>query len=379
LSSIRRYNDYYIVKKKKGMTVNMDIRIEKTTNPKNKPTDKEFGSIGFGTIFTDHMLMIDYKGGSGWHDARIVPYGPLSLDPASTCFHYGQLIFEGMKAYKVDDDKVVLFRPDQNMARMNNSCERMCIPPIDEKETLDAIATLVRLDKGWVPAAPGTSLYVRPFIISNEPLLNVHPANSYLFITILSPVGAYYKSGLNPVKIYVEDNYVRAVKGGTGFAKCAGNYASSLKSQIEADKKGYSQVLWLDGVERKYIEEVGSMNVFFVIDGEVVTPELNGSILPGITRKSVIEVVKSWNMPISERRIAIDELARLYKDGKVQEAFGAGTAAVISPIGELKWGDLVMRFSDGKIGAVSQKLYDEISGIQTCKKEDKFGWVYAVN
>jgi branched-chain amino acid aminotransferase len=219
---------------------------------------------------------------------------------------------------------------------------------------------------------------VRPFILANEAFLGVHPSSSFIFATILSPVGAYFKDGLSPVRIYVEDNYVRAVKGGTGFAKCAGNYAASLKSQEEATKAGYSQVLWLDGVERKYIEEVGGMNIFFVIDGEVVTPELNGSILPGVTRKSVIQLVKSWGLTMSERKISIQELADAYKAGKAQEAFCAGTAAVISPIGELKWGDLVMRFNDGKIGQVSQKLYDEITGIQTGAAEDKFGWVYTV-
>jgi branched-chain amino acid aminotransferase len=356
----------------------VNIRIEKTTQPKKRPTDQELGNISFGTVFSDHMLLIDYVKGRGWHDARIVPYGPLSLDPATSCLHYGQLIFEGLKAYRTKDGGVVMFRPDQNMARMNDSCDRMCIARIDEAEMVKAIAKLVETDEAWIPSAPATSLYVRPFILANEPFLGVHPSNSFIFAVILSPVGAYYKGGLAPVKIYVESEYVRAVKGGTGFAKCAGNYASALKSQVNAEKEGYSQVLWLDGVDRKYVEEVGAMNVFFVIDDEVVTPALNGSILPGITRRSVIEVVKSWNMPLSERRISIDELAQAHRDGKLQEAFGAGTAAVISPIGELKWKDSVMHINDGKIGPVSQKLYDEITGIQTGAIEDKFGWVYKV-
>jgi branched-chain amino acid aminotransferase len=324
------------------------------------------------------MLIVDYKKGQGWHDGRIVPYGPLELDPAACCLHYGQLIFEGIKAYKTNKDELVIFRPDQNMARMNNSCDRMCMPPIDEGEMLDAIAQLVRADEAWVPSAPGTSLYIRPFIIGNEAFLGVHPSKSYMFITILSPVGAYFKEGLRPVRIYVEDKYVRAVKGGTGYAKCAGNYAASLKSQEEADAAGYAQVLWLDGVERKYIEEVGGMNIFFVIDGEVVTPELNGSILPGITRASVIDVVKDWGKPVSERKISIDELAAAYKAGRATEAFCSGTAAVISPIGELKYGDFVMTFNGGKIGETTQRLYDEITGIQTGAKEDKFGWLYKV-
>jgi branched-chain amino acid aminotransferase len=356
----------------------MDLRIEKTRQPKKRPTDQELASIKFGTTFTDHMLLIDYKKGTGWHNGRIVPYGPLSLDPAATCLHYGQLIFEGMKAYKVAGGKVVMFRPDQNMARMNTSCERMCMPQIDEKETLGAISKLVEVEEAWVPSLPGTALYVRPFILADEAFLGVHPSSSYMFATILSPVGAYFKEGLAPVRIYVENNYVRAVRGGTGFAKCAGNYAASLKSQEEAESAGYSQVLWLDGVERRYIEEVGGMNIFFVIDGEVVTPELNGSILPGITRKSVIELVKSWGMPMSERKISIEELAEAHKAGKATEALCTGTAAVISPIGELKWGDTVMRFNGGKIGEISQRLYDEITGIQTCTGEDKFGWVYRV-
>jgi branched-chain amino acid aminotransferase len=358
----------------------MNIRVEKTTttNPKKIPTDKELAGTQFGTIFTDHMLVVDYDKNKGWHDARVVPYGPFSLDPATCCLHYGQLIFEGMKAYRTGDGRVVMFRPDQNMERMNESGERMCIPPIDAKDMISAIAELVRVDSAWVPSAPGTSLYVRPFILASDAFLGVHPSNTFIFSTILSPVGAYFKGGLSPVKIYVEDKYVRAVRGGTGYAKCAGNYAASLKSQEEAEKTGYSQVLWLDGVERKYIEEVGGMNIFFVIDGEVVTPELNGSILPGITRKSVMALVKSWGMPMAERKISIQELADAHKAGKVQEVFCTGTAAVISPIGELKWKDSSMIFNDGKIGGVSQRLYDEITGIQTGAIEDKFGWVYTV-
>jgi branched-chain amino acid aminotransferase len=358
--------------------VSVNLSIQRTERPKERPSEQELGEIKFGTVFTDHMLLIDYDEGKGWHDARIVPYGPISLDPAACCLHYGQLIFEGMKAYRTKEQGVVMFRPDRNMARMNESCLRMCIPPIDEKEFLDAIAQLVRVDDAWVPSAPGTSLYVRPFIFADEPFLGVRAAYSYIFATILSPVGSYFKEGLAPVKIYVENEYVRAVRGGTGFAKCAGNYAASLKSQEEAHRAGYSQVLWLDGVERKYIEEVGGMNIFFVIDGEVVTPELNGSILPGVTRMSVIDLVKSWGMPMSERKISIDELARAYDARRVDEVFCTGTAAVISPIGELKWNDIVMRFNDGRIGKVSQRLYDEITGIQTCVLEDKHGWVYRV-
>jgi branched-chain amino acid aminotransferase len=356
----------------------MELNVKKTTSPKKPPTDQELSKIHFGTVFTDHMLMIDYEKGRGWHDARIVPYGPITLDPAACCLHYGQLIFEGMKAFRTKDGRLVMFRPDRNMARMNSSCERLCIAKIDEKEFLEAISALVKTESAWVPSAPGTSLYIRPFIYANEPFIGVHPSGSFVFVTILSPVGSYFSGGLTPVRIYVENNYVRAVRGGTGFAKCAGNYAASLKSQEEAAEAGFSQVLWLDGQERKYIEEMGGMNIFFVIDGEIVTPALNGSILPGVTRASVIELAKSWGKPVAERDITIQELADAYKAGRAAEAFAAGTAAVITPISELKWGDLVMRFNDGKIGAVTQKLYDEITGIQTGAVPDKFGWLYEV-
>ncbi|MDR1136809.1 MAG: branched-chain amino acid aminotransferase [Synergistaceae bacterium] len=356
----------------------MNVRIEKTKRPKKIPTSEELGKMHFGTVFTDHMLLIDYDKGTGWHDARIMPYGPLSLDPAASCLHYGQLIFEGMKAYRHKDGRIVMFRPDMNMKRMNSTCDRMCIAPIDEKDMLNAISELVKIDSAWIPDAPGTSLYVRPFIFASEAFLGVHPSKSFTFAVILSPVGAYFKSGLAPVRIYVEDKYVRAVRGGTGYAKCAGNYAGSLKSQEEAEAKGYSQVLWLDGVERKYIEEVGGMNIFFVIGGEVVTPELNGSILPGITRDSIIEVTKKWGLPMKERKISIQELAGSYEAGNAQEAFCTGTAAVVSPIGELKWHDALMRFNDGKIGEITQKLYDEITGIQTGAVPDEFGWLHTV-
>lgn len=350
--------------------------IEKTTSPKQKPQDES--KLSWGEIFTDHMFIMNYDDGKGWHNRRIVQYGPISLDPSAKIFHYGQEIFEGMKAYKTPDGKVVMFRPEENMKRMNTSCERMCMPVFDEKEALDAIAELIKLDEAWIPTKSGTSLYIRPFMIGVDHRLSAKEAHQYLFIVILSPVGAYYPNGLAPVNIYVEDKYVRAVKGGTGEAKCGGNYAASMRSQVEAEKDGYSQVLWLDGVYRKYVEEVGAMNVFFVIDGKVVTPELNGSILPGITRKSVIQVLKDWNIPVEERKLSIDELAEAYKNGKFQEAFGAGTAAVISPVGKLKWGEMIMDINGGRIGEISQRLYDEITGIQTGLRPDKHGWVYVV-
>ncbi len=350
----------------------MEIKIEKTKNPKVRPSDES--KLGFGSYFTDHMFIMNYDKGEGWHDPRIVPYGPIELDPAAMCLHYGQEVFEGMKAYRCQDGSVRLFRPDKNMARLNLSNDRLCIPPIDEEFAVEAVKELVRVDEDWIPTAEGTSLYIRPFIIAADAHLGVHPANHLLFMIILSPVGAYYPEGLDPVKIYVETNYVRAVKGGMGFTKTGGNYAASLKAQDEAEKVGYTQVLWLDGVERKYIEEVGTMNVFFVLDGEIVTPALQGSILGGITRMSCIEILKSWGLNVSERRLSIDELSKAYDDGKLLEAFGSGTAAVISPIGELKWGDKIMTINNGEIGEISQKLYDTLTGIQWGKIDGPEGW-----
>jgi branched-chain amino acid aminotransferase len=353
-----------------------EIRVELTKNPKQKPTDNS--RLGFGTIFTDHMFVMNYDEGEGWHDAKIIPFGPIELSPAAMCLHYGQSVFEGMKAYRAVDGRILLFRPDKNMARLNSSNDRLCIPLIDEEFSKKAIEKLVCIEKDWIPSGEGTSLYIRPFIIGIDPHIGVHPANHLLFIVLCSPVGAYYPEGLDPVKIYVEKNYVRAVKGGMGYTKTAGNYAASLKAQDEAEKQNYTQVLWLDGIERKYIEEVGTMNVFFVIGNEVVTPALQGSILPGITRMSSIELMKSWGMDVVERKISIDELAKAAKEGKLKEAFGTGTAAVISPIGQLKWGEDIMQINNGEIGSVSQRLYDTLTGIQWGKVKDEFGWTVEV-
>ncbi|ACL76225.1 branched-chain amino acid aminotransferase [Ruminiclostridium cellulolyticum H10] len=353
----------------------MNISITKTKNPKQKPDQN---NLGFGTYFTDHMFIMDYTEGKGWHDPRIVPYAPLEMDPASMVFHYGQAIFEGLKAYKAKNGHILLFRPEKNMARVNSSNDRLVIPRIDEDFGVQAIKELVNVDSDWIPDAPGTSLYIRPFIIATDPFLGVRPSDTYKFIIILSPVGAYYKEGINPVKIYVESKYVRAVKGGLGFAKTVANYASSLKAQVEAKHSGYTQVLWLDGVEKKYIEEVGTMNVFFKIDGEVITPSLEGSILPGITRMSTIELLKKSGIKVTERRISIQELYDAHAAGKLDEAFGTGTAAVISPIGEFSWGEKVITVSNGKIGPVAQKVYDTITGIQNGELEDTFGWTQIV-
>ena len=354
----------------------MDIRFEKAAALKAKPADET--KLGFGHIFTDSMFIMDYETGKGWHDARIVPYGNLSLSPAALCLHYGQEVFEGLKAYRRADGEIQLFRPEENFKRLNSSNHRLVIPELPIEMAMEGLMELLKVEKDWVPSAEGASLYIRPFIIAVDPFLGVKPGDMYQFIIILSPSGAYYASGLDPVKIYVEPKYVRAVRGGMGYTKTGGNYAASLIGQDEAHKEGYSQVLWLDGVEQKYIEEVGAMNIMFVIDGEIVTPELQGSILPGITRKSVLELTKSWGMKVSERRITIQEIADAYDNGKLDEVFGTGTAAVISPVGHLKWGDKVMTINDNKIGPISQKIYDTMTGIQWGKLEDPFGWVVPV-
>ncbi|MEG2769628.1 MAG: branched-chain amino acid aminotransferase, partial [Oscillospiraceae bacterium] len=307
----------------------MEIKVELAKTLKAKPTDES--KLGFGHFFTDHMFLMNYDEGQGWHDARIVPYAPLSLDPSCMCLHYGQTVFEGMKAYHAADGRTLLFRPDENFKRLNVSNERLCIPPVDVDFCVKAVKKFVEIEKDWVPTAENASLYLRPFIIATEPQLGVSASINYLFIIIASPSGPYYASGINPVKIYVENDYVRAVRGGTGMAKTGGNYAASIKSQEEAHEQKYSQVLWLDGVERKYIEEVGAMNIFFVIGDEIVTPMLSGSILSGITRKSVCELLKSKGYKVSERKISINEVSDAYDNGKLTEVFGSGTAAVISP------------------------------------------------
>ena len=348
-----------------------DIKTKKTDRPKIKPAPED---MLFGKNFSDHMFIMDYSAEEGWNNPQIVPYGDISLSPASMVFHYGQELFEGLKAYRTASGKIRLFRPEKNVARMNWTCERLCIPELDPEFALEAIKEIVRFDSGWVPHEPEHSLYIRPFIIATDPFIGVKPSSSYLFMIILSPVGAYYPEGIDPVKIYVETEYVRAVKGGLGFAKAGANYAASLKAQDKAKKIGYTQVLWLDGVERKYIDEVGTMNVMFVIDGKVITPSLDGSILPGVTRDSVIRLLRDWGYAVEERRLALSEIIEAYKNGKLGEAFGTGTAAVISPIGALNSGGDIIEINNGQIGPIAQKLYDTITGIQYGKIEDKFDW-----
>ncbi|MDP4109860.1 MAG: branched-chain amino acid aminotransferase [Bacillota bacterium] len=349
----------------------MDIKITRTSNPQKKPDSK---NLGFGRYFTDHMFVMDYTDGRGWHDARIVPYSNMSFDPATMVFHYAQESFEGLKAYHADDGRILLFRPEKNAERLNRTHDRLCMPELPVEDFIQAVKAVVSVDRDWIPTEPGTSLYIRPFAIATDIAIGVHPSHTYKFIIILSPVGAYYPEGMNPVKIYVEDEYVRAVKGGTGFAKCGGNYAASVKSQDKANAKGYTQVLWLDGVHRKYIEEVGTMNVFFKINGEVLTAPIEGSILPGVTRDSCIQLLKKWGVPVSERRFTIDELMEAARAGKLEEAFGSGTAAVISPIGELNFEGEIATINGFKIGELTQKLYDTLTAIQWGKAKDDLGW-----
>lgn len=352
-----------------------EIKITRAATLKEKP---DSSTLVFGKSFTDHMFIADYYQGKGWCDPRIVPYGPLQLDPAAKVLHYAQEIFEGLKAYRTAGGAIQLFRPMDNIRRMNLSAERLSLPQVPEDLALAGITELVKLEQDWVPHEKDTSLYIRPFLIGVDPALGVHSSHHCQYIVIVCPVGAYYPEGLAPVKIYVEDQDVRAVKGGTGMAKAGGNYAASLRAGDRAESKGYTQVLWLDGVERKYIEEVGAMNIFFKINGKVVTPMLNGSILPGVTRASCLDLCRHWGMEVEERRVSVEELVAAARDGSLEECWGSGTAAVISPVGALRFGDEAMEISGGGIGPVSQKLYDTVTGIQTGKVEDPFGWVVEV-
>lgn len=348
------------------------FKFAKTTQPKKKTSE---GELGFGQYFTDHMFLLDYSESRGWHDGRIVPYGPLCLDPAASVLHYGQESFEGLKAYHGDRGSICLFRPDQNIDRINKSNQRLCIPQIDSQLMMDALTELVKVEQDWIPSAPGTSLYIRPFFLATEPFLGVRPANAYTFVIICSPVGSYYKEGLSPTKIYVEDQYVRAAAGGTGAVKTSGNYAASLLSYVQAHEKGYSQVLWLDAAEHKYVEEIGASNAFFVIDGQVITNPLTGTILPGITRNSAIQVLKDKGIPVSERRLSVKEIYDAYDEGKLDEVFATGTAAVISPVGALNWKEREIVIAEGRIGKISQMLYDTITGIQRGELPDSHGWI----
>ncbi len=357
----------------------MEIKVTRADPDRLKPKPADESQLGFGDIPADHMFLMDYESGKGWFNARIEPYGNLSIDPAAMALHYGQEIFEGLKGYRGKDGGIYLFRAMDNFMRMNRSAARVCMPELDIDLVMKGMKKLILLDREWVPRSEGTSLYIRPTMLATEPHLGVRPANAYLFFIIIGPVGAYYKEGLNPVKIYVEDKYIRAAIGGTGEVKTAGNYAASLLATEEAKEKGFTQVLWLDAAERKYVEEVGTMNMFFVIDDEAITAPLTGSILPGITRDSVIRILKDWDVKVSERNLTIDEVIDAAKSGRLKEAFGTGTAAVISPVGQITYKGEDHIVAGGKMGELSQKLYDEIVGIQYGAKPDTHGWVERID
>ncbi|MCL2096257.1 MAG: branched-chain amino acid aminotransferase [Oscillospiraceae bacterium] len=354
----------------------MKISITLTEKPKEKPDQN---NLGFGQYFTDHMFLLNYAKDKGWHEPRIEPYSPLSLDPASMVLHYGQEVFEGLKAYKNSNGDIRLFRSIDNIRRFNSSNERLSIPAIDEDLFTDALNQLVLTDKDWIPELPGTSLYIRPFLIATDPFLGVRGSESFLFVIILSPVGAYYASGMSPTKILAEDEDVRAVRGGVGYAKTGANYAATIRAQERAKKKGFAQILWIDAIERKYIEEVGTSNAFVMIDGVVITPPLGGSILPGITRDSCIKILKSWDIPVEERQISIDEIIAASDNNKLDEMFSSGTAAVVSPVGELTYRDRTIIIRENTVGPISQRLYDTLTGIQWGEIPDSFNWTTKVN
>ena len=353
----------------------MELQIKTADRLKPKP---DSASLGFGALFTDHMFNMDYSPDNGWHNPRIEPYQPIVMDPASMVLHYGQGVFEGLKAYRKKTGEIQLFRPRDNMKRLNRSSRIMCMPSFDEARALESLKQLLTLEKDWVPSADGTSLYIRPAIIAMDPFLGVRASNTYRFFIILSPVGAYYSEGFNPIKIWVTKNHVRASIGGVGEAKTLGNYAASLYAAKEAQEKGYSQVLWLDGAERKYIEEVGAMNIFFVVDDELLTPKLSGSILPGITRDSVIALAKKWGIKVTERKIGIEEIMGFHDAGRLKEIFGSGTAAVISPVGQIGYGEKNIVVNENQVGPFSRKLYDSLQDIQYGKSEDPMGWIEPV-
>ena len=354
----------------------LDIKITLTNTPKEKPVDSP--KMSFGKISTDHMFIMDYSVEQGWHDPRIVPYAPFQLDPACVVFHYAQELFEGLKAYRTADNKIQLFRPECNGQRMIDSSERMCIPPVPVEDFVQAVKALVEVEKDWVPRSEGTSLYIRPFVIATDVGMGVHASHNYTFAIICFPSGAYYAEGIDPVPIYVEDEYIRAAPGLTGFTKCGGNYAASILAGELAARKGYAQVLWLDGVEKKYVEEVGAMNIMFKIDGKIYTAACEGTVLPGVTRRSCIELLRDWGYEVIEGKLAIETVMQAGRDGKLEEVFGTGTAAVISPVKELCWKDESVLINDGKIGPLTQKLYDNLTGIQWGKIEDTKGWITPV-
>ena len=356
----------------------MEVKFSARSAEQLKIPPASMSGVIFGTVFSDHMFCMEWEEGKGWYNAEIKPYGPLMLEPSSMVLHYAQMSFEGLKAYQTDSGEHVLFRPRENFKRMNRTSLRMCLPELDIEEVLTTLKKLLRLDSGWVPYEAGTSLYIRPTILATEEAIGLKVSSKYLFFIILSPVGPYYPQGFNPVKIMVSEKYVRAVPGGVGYAKTGGNYAASILAEKEAKELGYTQVLWLDAVERRYIEEVGSMNIFFLINEEIVTPQLTGSILPGITRMSVLELGKHWGLKVSERRVSIDEILKGLKDGSVTEIFGSGTAAVISPVGVLSYKGEECQVGNGETGPITSRFYEQLTGIQYGKVADPFDWVESI-
>lgn len=351
----------------------LTIKISQNQQPKPKPSEP----LGFGKYYTDHMFLMDYENGQ-WHNARIVPYAPLTLDPATMVLHYAQETFEGLKAYRRPDGQIQLFRPAENAKRMQTSNQRLAMPVVEVEDFVQACCALVKQDQDWVPHQPGQSLYLRPFMFASEQAVGVHSASRYVFAIIASPVAAYYEQGINPVPIYVEDEYVRATPGGTGFAKCGGNYAASLLAQKKANELGYAQVLWLDGVHHRYVEEVGSMNAFFVLDGKLVTAPLQGTVLPGITRQSIIQLAQEMKVEVEERALDIDELMKAAQSGRLSEAFGSGTAAVISPMGKLYYQGQEVVINQNQTGPLTKQFYERLTGIQWGLLEDVHGWCYPV-
>ncbi len=352
----------------------MDLQI--LPLEKLKPHIDDESKLTFGKQFTDRMFVMKYKTGQGWHDARLQPYQPFSLDPAAMVLHYAQEIFEGLKAFRLPDGRIALFRPLDNFRRFNHSARRMCMPEVDEAFMLQALKELIRLEAGWVPHSEGTSLYIRPAMIASEPMLGVRPADEYLCYIIVCPVGAYYKGGLAPVKIWISDHYVRAAHGGTGEVKTGGNYAASLFAAREAAANGYDQVLWLDAKDKKYVEEVGSMNICFIYDGKLVTSPLAGTILDGITRRSILTLAKDLGIEVEQRALSVDEIFAGAENGRLSEAFGTGTAVVISPVGQFTYQERTATLGDGKTtGDLTRKLYDTLTGIQYGRVPDPHGWV----
>ena len=357
----------------------MELKIVKNINERLKNPPASMTGVVFGTQFTDHMFCMEWSDKKGWYNAEIKPYGPLTIEPSAMVLHYAQMSFEGLKAYHTDSGENVLFRPRENFKRMNRTSIRMCMPEIDEEEVLMALKKLLCLDSKWIPAEEGTSLYIRPVMIATEEAIGLKVSSKYLFYIILSPVGPYYAQGFNPVKIMVSDKYVRAVPGGVGFAKTGGNYAASTLAEKEAQEKGYTQVLWLDAVERIFVEEVGAMNIFFVINNKIVTPELTGSILPGITRMSVLELAGFWGLEVEERKISIHEVLQGADNGSVTEVFGSGTAAVITPVGTLCYKGKEFKIGNGSTGKISMRLYEHLTGIQYGKETDHFNWLEVIS